>query len=140
MGAFTAAGVLSPVGGATLRGTSSNPPQPEELRRLRRRREGAATLEPRPEPTLEDVRREYEPSPVHQEEEVTELVGMCLWDIFSDNHDVIAADGRLADIGVVSWRGCVSGRVPHARPGGLERRRLHAVLHGERSGFPDVPT
>jgi hypothetical protein len=75
----------------------------EEWRRLRRRREGAATLEPRPEPTLDDVRREYEPSPVNQEEEVTELVGLCLWDIFSDNHDVIAADGRLADIG--SFRG-----------------------------------
>jgi hypothetical protein len=28
---------------------------------------------------------------------------LCLWDVFSDNHDVIAADGRLADIG--SFRG-----------------------------------
>lgn len=28
---------------------------------------------------------------------------MCLWDVFSDNHDVIAADGRVADIG--SFRG-----------------------------------
>jgi len=36
-------------------------------------------------------------------EEVTELVGLCLWDVFSDNHDVIAADGRVADIG--SFRG-----------------------------------
>jgi len=45
------------------------------------------------------VRREYEPSPVDEEEEVTELVGLCLWDVFSDNHDVIAADGRVADIG-----------------------------------------
>ena len=71
----------------------------EEWRRLGRRREGTAALEPRPEPTLEDVRREYEPSPVNAEEEVTDLVGLCLWDIFSDNHDVIAADGRFADIG-----------------------------------------
>jgi hypothetical protein len=75
----------------------------EGWRRLGRRREGAAALEPRPEPTLEDVRREYQPSPVNVEEEVTELVGLCLWDIFSDNHDVIAADGRFADIG--SFRG-----------------------------------
>jgi hypothetical protein len=75
----------------------------EHLRLLGRRREGAAALEPRPEPTLEDVRREYEPSPVNQDNEAIELVGMCLWDIFSDNHDVIAADGRLADIG--SFRG-----------------------------------
>jgi hypothetical protein len=75
----------------------------EEWRRLGRRRDGTAPLEPRPEPTREDVRREYEPSPVNVEEEVTELVGLCLWDSFSDNHDVIAADGRLADIG--SFRG-----------------------------------
>jgi hypothetical protein len=75
----------------------------EELRRLARRREGAAVVEPRPEPTLDDVRREYEPAPVNQEEEVTELIGLCLWDIFSDNHEVIAADGRVADIG--SFRG-----------------------------------
>jgi hypothetical protein len=75
----------------------------EHLRRLGSRREGTAAVEPRPEPTLEDVRREYEPSPVNQEEEVTELVGLCLWDVFSDNHDVIAADGRVADIG--SFRG-----------------------------------
>lgn len=33
------------------------------------------------------------------QEEVTELVGMYLWDIFSDNHDVIAAVARVADIG-----------------------------------------
>lgn len=75
----------------------------EHLRRLGRGRDGTAALDPRPEPTLEDVRREYEPSPVNEEEEVTELVGLCLWDIFSHNHEVIAADGRLADIG--SFRG-----------------------------------
>jgi hypothetical protein len=75
----------------------------EHLRRLGRRREGTAALDPRPEPTVEDVRREYEPSPVNEQEEVTELVGLCLWDIFSDNHDVIAPDGRLANIG--SFRG-----------------------------------
>lgn len=33
------------------------------------------------------------------DEEVTDLVGMCLWDIFSDNHEVITADGRVADLG-----------------------------------------
>ena len=35
--------------------------------------------------------------------EVTELVGLCLWDVFSDNREVIAADGRVVDIG--SFRG-----------------------------------
>ncbi len=75
----------------------------EELRRLGLRRRGETAGDSRPEPTLEDVRREYEASPIEEEEEVTELVGLCLWDVFSDNHDVIAANGRLADIG--SFRG-----------------------------------
>jgi hypothetical protein len=75
----------------------------EEWRQPGPQRDGTTALEPRPEPRFEDVRRGYEPSLVKAEDEVTELVGMCLWDIFSDNHDVITADGRLADIG--SFRG-----------------------------------
>jgi hypothetical protein len=55
------------------------------------------------EPTLEELQREYQPQPVRPHEELTELVGLCLWDVFSDNHDVIAADGRVVDIG--SFRG-----------------------------------
>jgi hypothetical protein len=68
-----------------------------------RRRDGTTAPEPPPEPTLEEVRRDYRPSSIKQDEEVTELVGLCLWDVFSDNHDVVAADGRIADIG--SFRG-----------------------------------
>jgi hypothetical protein len=75
----------------------------DDLRRLGGRRHGSMTDVSSPEPTVEDVRKEYEPSVVQQIEEVTELVGLCLWDLFSDNHEVIAADGRLADIG--SFRG-----------------------------------
>jgi hypothetical protein len=75
----------------------------EELRRLGRRRDRSMADVSSPEPTLEEVRNEYEPSPVQQHDEVTELVGLCLWDTFSDNHEVVAADGRLADIG--SFRG-----------------------------------
>jgi hypothetical protein len=30
---------------------------------------------------------------------VRELVGRCLWDVFSDNHDVVAPDGRLLHLG-----------------------------------------
>ena len=75
----------------------------EELRRMRRRRDGDMTEVASREPTLDDVRKEYEPAAVQPDEEVTELVGVCLWDIFSDNQEVIAADGRLADIG--SFRG-----------------------------------
>jgi hypothetical protein len=71
-------------------------------RQLSRERHDRTFEEPA-EPTLDDVRSEYKPSPVDVTEEVTELVGMCLWDVFSDNHDVVAADGRVADIG--SFRG-----------------------------------
>jgi len=35
-----------------------------------------------------------------------ELVGRCLWDIFSDNHEVLGPDGRIVDIG--SFRGAGS--------------------------------
>src|SRR5262245_2513639 len=56
-----------------------------------------------PEPTLDDVRADYQASPLRPDEELTELIGQCLWDVFSDNHEVVAADGRAADIG--SFRG-----------------------------------
>ena len=58
---------------------------------------------PKPEPTREAIAREYHPTPVETEREVGELIGLCLWDIFSDNHDVIGPDGRVMDIG--SFRG-----------------------------------
>ena len=31
--------------------------------------------------------------------EVRELVGQCLWDLFSDGHQVTATDGRVLDLG-----------------------------------------
>lgn len=74
----------------------------EELSRAMRRK-NASEREPRPEPTLDEIRSEYRVEPVNVQEEVTELVGLCLWDVFSDNHDVTAADGRAVDIG--SFRG-----------------------------------
>jgi len=57
----------------------------------------------KPEPTLEEVRANWRDEPVNVREEVTELVALCLWDVFSNNYEVIAADGRVADIG--SFRG-----------------------------------
>ena len=57
----------------------------------------------RPEPTLEDIRKEHKDTPVEAERELRDLVALCIWDVFSDNHDVIAPDGRQADIG--SFRG-----------------------------------
>lgn len=60
-------------------------------------------LAPKPEPTLDEVRADWRDKPIAAHEEVMELVALCLWDVFSDNHDVIAADRRVADIG--SFRG-----------------------------------
>jgi len=54
---------------------------------------------PSPEPTLEEIQTEHQASPFETERELQELVGLCLWDIFSDNHEVVAADGRLYDLG-----------------------------------------
>jgi hypothetical protein len=70
-----------------------------------RRKRGPDTpkLPPRPEPTLEEVRADWKDEPVNVVDEVTELLGQCLWDVFSDNHDVIVPDGRIVDIG--SFRG-----------------------------------
>ena len=106
----------------------------EQFRCLGGRRAGAAPLGPRSEPTLEDLRRDYGPSPVNQKEEVTELVGLCLWNVFSDNHGVIAAERRRRHR-IIPRRRCVPGRVSHARPGGLERATTCGSTW-ERSGFP----
>jgi hypothetical protein len=55
------------------------------------------------EPTIEEVLGDWEDRPVNLNEEVPEIVGECLWDVFSDKHDVVAAYGRTVDIG--SFRG-----------------------------------
>ena len=57
----------------------------------------------RPEPTLEEIAREFREHPIEAEQEMRELVGQCLWDIFSDSHEVVGPDGRVLDLG--SFRG-----------------------------------
>jgi hypothetical protein len=42
---------------------------------------------------------QFQPSPIETEREVRELVGMCVWDVFSDGHEVVHADGRVVDLG-----------------------------------------
>ena len=56
-----------------------------------------------PEPTREKIAAEYQDHPIQVEREVRELVGKCVWDIFSDEQDVVALDGRIVHLG--SWRG-----------------------------------
>ena len=70
----------------------------EELTRNRK-----PDAERKPAPTLDEIKAGWAGKPIEPEREMTELVGKCLWKIFSDNHSVIADDGREADIG--SFRG-----------------------------------
>jgi len=67
---------------------------------LRARKPGS---ERKPAPTLDEIKAEWSAAPVEPEREMTDLLGKCLWKIFSDNHSVIADDGREVDIG--SFRG-----------------------------------
>lgn len=46
------------------------------------------------------------------------LLGLCLWDVFSDNHDVIAADGRVVHLG--SFRGSAVTIDRSGLPAGVE--------------------
>lgn len=54
---------------------------------------------PPPEPTREEIEAEWAFGDVEPERECQELVGRCLWEVFSDNHEVFAGDGRLLDLG-----------------------------------------
>jgi hypothetical protein len=51
------------------------------------------------EPTLDEIARDFRERPIEVEQEVRELVGQCLWDVFSDSHEVVAPDGRVLDLG-----------------------------------------
>src|SRR5262245_56149341 len=42
---------------------------------------------------------DFPPKPVEQDDEVAELVGCYLWDICSDNHELITPDGRPVILG-----------------------------------------
>jgi len=57
----------------------------------------------RPVPTLDLFAHDDPDGPVETEVEVRELVGRCLWDVFSNGNEVAASDGRRLDLG--SFRG-----------------------------------
>ena len=59
-----------------------------------------------PEPTLEDILTRWKEHSTNVNDEATELVGLCLWDIFSQNNKVTTKDDRWAYIG--SFRGAAS--------------------------------
>ena len=59
----------------------------------------ATDLVPQPPATRDEIAREFKQTPIEMEREVRELVGKCVWDVFSDNHEVIDADQRVVDLG-----------------------------------------
>jgi hypothetical protein len=99
----------------------------EEFGRAMRRKD-VPEREPQPEPTLDEIRNEHRAEPVNVQEEVTELVGLCLWDVFSDNHEVVTADRRVIDIG--SFRGAGAFLDEH-----LNRDEAHRWREGDYMRF-----
>ncbi len=75
----------------------------QNLQRLRGLRGSRNDSVGEPPPTIEQVRELFRETSIEPQREVAELVGRCLWDVFSDNHDVLGPDGRRIDIG--SFRG-----------------------------------
>jgi hypothetical protein len=70
----------------------------ENLNRLRR-----SDVPPDPPPDREAFFRELDAKPDRSPEpdnvELGRLVGLCLWDVLSDNHDLICPDGRIRHMG-----------------------------------------
>jgi hypothetical protein len=65
---------------------------------LKRLRGEAALPEDEPQISLDSLRREMPAEAPKPVEEFADLLGSCLWDIFSDNHEVRTADA-LVDLG-----------------------------------------
>lgn len=76
------------------------------FRRIGAKRRGE-DFKPEPTPTFEEFQKSLDdrenPPNNDPADELAELIGLCLWDIFSDNHDVIHSDGRIVHLG--SFRG-----------------------------------
>lgn len=74
-------------------------------KRKRKKEEGQDSVDEQPSapPTLDEIIREHKEEPIDVQAECADIVARSLWDVFSDNHDVIAPDGRTVDIG--SFRG-----------------------------------
>jgi len=50
------------------------------------------------EPDFEEFCKNLKDHPIQPEQELRELMGLCLWDVFSD-HEILAPDGRVVDLG-----------------------------------------
>ena len=71
----------------------------EETVRMRRNIENLPLTRRPDAPPLAEITAEHVDSPVEADRELQELVGRCLWDIFCDNHGVVAEDSRRLDLG-----------------------------------------
>lgn len=71
----------------------------ESTAQMKKFLEMAKQFEP-PPPTAAEIDAKYGPKPVTAEPDAENLVGRCIWDIFSDNHEVFDADDeRKLDLG-----------------------------------------
>lgn len=69
------------------------------------------------EPTFDEVARDFRERPVETVREVRELVGQCLWDLFSDGHQVTATDGRVLDLGSFRASGGILAEILNRQTG-----------------------
>lgn len=54
-------------------------------------------------PTLNEIQAEFRERPCYPSDELTSLLGECIWNIFSNNHTIIGPKGEVFDLG--SFRG-----------------------------------
>jgi hypothetical protein len=82
-------------------------------------------------PTLDEILAEHKDSPYEPERELRDLVGMCLWDVFSDNHEVTGPDGRVFDLGSFRASGGFLAEVVNRSlgvdPGAAEAREMERL-------------
>lgn len=95
---------------------------------------------PPPEPTRAEVEADYAYGDVEPARECQELVGRCLWEVFSDNHEVSADDGRLLDLGSSRAAGGFLAEVLNAQggPPPLPRPEMPAQFQKMFEAPPDA--
>jgi hypothetical protein len=81
-----------------------------------------------PEPTFDEVARDFRERPVKTVREVRELVGQCLWDVFSDGHQVTATDGRVLDLGSFRASGGFLAEILNRQTGAEHYDYLHFYM------------
>src|SRR5438445_9948481 len=86
-----------------------------------------------PEPSLEDVRATYGDGPVETEHEVRQLVAMCLWDVFSNEHDCRRSRWPACGHWFLAWCRRIPGRTAESPNGGVAVR-VCGFLHGKLWG------